>query len=66
MGVPVQAFVDTVTKYNSYVEQGFDPDFGKRALEAKTRLAALLCGQSQARRPPYHGRGGNQQQNPSH
>ena len=51
MGVPAQAFVDTVTKYNSYVEQGFDPDFGKRALEAKLDSPPFYAG---AARPAVH------------
>ena len=31
MGVPVDAFIDEVKKYNSFCEKGVDEDFGKDA-----------------------------------
>ena len=38
IGVPADALVETVTKYNSYVEAGEDPDFGRTKMAAKIEV----------------------------
>ena len=38
IGVPAEALVETVTKYNTYVEAGEDPDFGRVKMPAKIEV----------------------------
>ncbi|HHY17774.1 MAG TPA: FAD-binding protein, partial [Firmicutes bacterium] len=38
IGVPAETLVETVTKYNSYVEAGEDPDFGRTKMPAKIEV----------------------------
>ncbi|MCF0114477.1 MAG: FAD-dependent oxidoreductase [Erysipelotrichaceae bacterium] len=41
--VPADTFVETITKYNSYVDAGSDPDFGKNAFGPKIETAPFYA-----------------------
>ena len=56
IGVPVAEFVETIERYNGFVEQGHDPDFHKSALGLKVERGAILCNSTSALRSSHHGR----------
>ncbi|GJM72767.1 hypothetical protein HMSSN036_49830 [Paenibacillus macerans] len=58
MGVPADVFVAEMNKYNTYVENQLDPEFGKKNL-APTRNTSFLCYAKNPIRASYDGRPGN-------
>lgn len=51
IGVDPATFVDTINKYNSYVDQGYDPEFGKNAFELRVEQAPFYA---TPRQPAVH------------
>ncbi|MDO4903620.1 MAG: flavocytochrome c [Limosilactobacillus sp.] len=50
-GMDHETLVETVKKYNSYVDQGFDPEFGKTAFHLKCEVAPFYA---TPRKPAIH------------
>lgn len=51
LGMDPEVFVDTINKYNSYVEQGHDPEFGKDVFDLKVAVAPFYA---TPRKPAVH------------
>ncbi|WP_057491399.1 flavocytochrome c [Streptococcus orisasini] len=51
IGVDPATFVDTITKYNSYVDAGYDPEFDKGAFDLKVEKAPFYA---TPRKPATH------------
>ncbi|MDO3411502.1 flavocytochrome c [Saccharibacillus sp. CPCC 101409] len=51
IGVEPATLVDTIAKYNSYVDQGHDPEFGKSAFDLKVATAPFYA---TPRKPAVH------------
>lgn len=51
IGIDPAVLVDTVTKYNQYVEDGFDPEFHKGAFDFKVEKAPFYA---TPRKPAVH------------
>jgi urocanate reductase len=51
LGIEPTIFVETINKYNSYVEQGNDPEFGKDVFDLKVAVAPFYA---TPRKPAVH------------
>ncbi|MDC7953467.1 FAD-dependent oxidoreductase [Liquorilactobacillus mali] len=51
IGIEPDVFVDTIDKYNSYVDAGYDPEFGKEVFDLKVQVAPFYA---TPRKPAMH------------